>query len=399
MQKADFIKYVTQILLFLNVIVVTSIFRVRDYADKSLDLQVMLKLGVWAATFLIALFLMRLWMRRFLQIDQILLFILFALVGVSCLYAPNLTYSAASAFSLLSVVLLLFLSSSVLTTREIMRTIIAAVTLVAVVSILVYFVNPEFGRMKNWTENGLVPGVRLSGITGTANTIGYLAAFCLLLLYYYRLFLPRGISITYWACVAVHLIALGMSQSRTSMAALILSLLIATTLRASPMRLGLLCLLIAGGIAFFSFVDLDSVFALVSRSGNVSEITTGTGRTHIWGVSMDMIAQRPLFGWGYASSNVLLPAVSGDIGHSVTHAHNGFLQIALSVGLVGLFVFLALMAVKTYYAFRARDQFHIALIFFLLIDGMTEPVAFYGVAGATTLVLATVLALNYKDQA
>lgn len=397
MQKSTLIRFSTQAMLFTCVFVTLSIFRVRDIADKSLDLQVLVKLGVWALGLALAIALAGFWIRKIFRIDNILQPVLLVLVFASCFYAPNFSYSLASAFSLAAVLFLLLLSSEVLGRRQVLRLIICASTLVAALSILVYFISPDFGRMKMWTSAGLVPGSRLSGITGTANAIGYISAFTLLLLYYYRLWLPQKIFLTYWLFVATNVVALGMSQSRTSIVALVLAIALAGLVRASTARLAMLFLAICTGIIFFAVIDFDLLFSLLSRSGDVSEITTGTGRTRIWTTAIDLISQRPVFGWGYASSNVLLPAASGDVGHTATHAHNAFLQIALSTGLVGLFVFCALIVIKTYYAVRSGERLNTALIFFMLIGGLTEPIAFYGVASATALVLATILALNYKD--
>ncbi|MUL39030.1 O-antigen ligase family protein [Gloeocapsopsis dulcis] len=71
---------------------------------------------------------------------------------------------------------------------------------------------------------------------------------------------------------------------------------------------------------------------------------TFTGRTVLWGYVTEMIQQRPIVGYGYKGfwrgidgpSAFILDAVSW----AVPHAHNGFLDLALSLGLVGLFIFI-----------------------------------------------------------
>ncbi len=48
------------------------------------------------------------------------------------------------------------------------------------------------------------------------------------------------------------------------------------------------------------------MFGGLTRSGSVSELTTLTGRTEIWAVAADLIAQRPLLGWGYNGTEQLI---------------------------------------------------------------------------------------------
>jgi O-antigen ligase len=219
---------------------------------------------------------------------------------------------------------------------------------------------------------------------------------CLLGLYYFRRYIPRPLPLLYWAFVGINLTALIMSNSRTSIVAMIIAIAATGVLtRPTPQKLALSCLFICSGILFFSLIDYDTLFAMIARSGDASEITTGTGRTAIWDVAIQLIQERPWFGWGYAATNSILPAKNADVGFIATHAHNAFLQITLSVGLVGLALFIILMFTKIYYSIKSGEQLNIAFIIFLLIDGLTEPIAFQGIATTTTLVLATVLALNY----
>ncbi|MFO0388908.1 MAG: O-antigen ligase family protein [Alphaproteobacteria bacterium] len=372
-----------------------SVFRIRDYAEKSIDFQVILKLGIWGMSFAFCVFYYRLWAKKLLQIDNIFQVLLLLLIVISCFYAPNTLYSLASAFSLIAVLFMLLMSSSVLTNQELLRQIILGCTLVIAASIAVYFINPDFGQMKEWVNGTLVSSGRLSGITGTANACGYIAAMALLALYYYRKHLSR-LGISYWLCITINLAGLLMSNSRTAIAALILSLLIASIITATTARLAGIFLCICIALIALASLDMESVFQMLSRSGDANEIMSGTGRTAIWATVADLISQRPLFGWGYAASNTLIPSATADVGFTANHAHNAFLQVALSIGYVGLTLFIAMLLVKVYFSFKSREQLNIAFIFFLLIDGLTEPIAFQGPATTTTLVLATVLALNYR---
>ena len=51
MRKDVFVVKATQVLLFVNTLVVEAIFRQRDLSDKSIDFQILLKMGTWVFTF------------------------------------------------------------------------------------------------------------------------------------------------------------------------------------------------------------------------------------------------------------------------------------------------------------------------------------------------------------
>ncbi|MFN8022484.1 MAG: O-antigen ligase family protein [Acidimicrobiales bacterium] len=114
----------------------------------------------------------------------------------------------------------------------------------------------------------------------------------------------------------------------------------------------------------------------VARSGDVTEITTVTGRTDIWRVVLDQVRDRPLSGVGAGSTpEVFVQAQSaGRLDWTVTHAHDLWLQLAMSGGVVAA----ALVALGALgYTVRAvarpvRDRD--ALMLALLVHGLTEDV-------------------------
>lgn len=141
------------------------------------------------------------------------------------------------------------------------------------------------------------------------------------------------------------LFILVMSGSRAAWAieaALLLLWLTYTVGRRSSPRLRLLIaitapLLVAAaaaiGLRFFS-----QIMHLLDREPTLS------GRTAIWTQVLHAIAQRPLFGYGYAAfwRGMQGPSLRIDaaVHFVVEHAHNGFLEIALELGFAGLALFL-----------------------------------------------------------
>lgn len=389
---------ITKGLLFFNAVIAESILRHREFAEKSIDFQIIVKMGMWAITFAFCAYCFRLWVGKLTRIDKFMEVLLLAIVVVACFYAPNIPYSLASAFSLFSVFFLLFLSSALLKNKEILWPIILGSTLVSAISIVVYFVNPEFGRMIELHGNVLEPGKRLTGITGTANVAGYISAFTCLALYNYRRYIPNRIPLYFYAMVALNFAVLLLSNSRTSLAALLLSIAVAEMVRLTLSRIIVFFSLICFLILFLMVVDIESILVMATRSGDISEITSGTGRSVIWSLVMRLIEERPFFGWGYASTIFVLPAEGASLGFAPAHAHNAVLQVLVSVGIVGFVPFAALFLMKIYYAMKFRDPLNTSFMMFLVVESITECIAFQGPATLTSLVLATVLSLKFNEK-
>jgi O-antigen ligase len=85
-------------------------------------------------------------------------------------------------------------------------------------------------------------------------------------------------------------------------------------------------------------VKFDAVHALVEK---LMSDPTFTGRNDIWEFTLDHIAQRPIFGFGYQAFWGTSDLVNSwtwleSWGYRASDAHNGFLNIAVTTGLVGL---------------------------------------------------------------
>jgi O-antigen ligase len=67
-----------------------------------------------------------------------------------------------------------------------------------------------------------------------------------------------------------------------------------------------------------------------------------TGRVDLWQALWSMIMNRPLFGYGYSAfwigSNAPAAEIRNDLGWSVGHSHNVWLQVWLDMGFIGMFL-------------------------------------------------------------
>jgi O-antigen ligase len=129
--------------------------------------------------------------------------------------------------------------------------------------------------------------------------------------------------------------ALGAMVTLIALAFLYRSLRWSATL-AVPLLSG--CVLAVGGIALVTLANADAIFSAMGKE------PTFTGRTPIWLAVIEMIERRPLLGYGYsafwggldsAAAPVLLK-----IGWHTPHSHNGFLDILVQLGAVGMALFL-----------------------------------------------------------
>jgi O-antigen ligase len=68
---------------------------------------------------------------------------------------------------------------------------------------------------------------------------------------------------------------------------------------------------------------------------------TFTGRTTIWAYVPEALSHKPLAGYGYASTTFGNFIIEIYRAMGITNPHNGYINLALSVGLIGLTIFLA----------------------------------------------------------
>jgi O-antigen ligase len=135
------------------------------------------------------------------------------------------------------------------------------------------------------------------------------------------------------------------------------------------------------------------IFKMVSRSGNVSEITSFTGRTEIWNAVLKLSAAEPWMGYGYASSVFVLPQHASEVGFATSHAHNLFLQLLLTTGVIGVSLFVISVIVIFLRAAVQRDRTVFAMMLFVIFNGITESSGFTTLANICTFAFAIAVTL------
>jgi hypothetical protein len=118
-----------------------------------------------------------------------------------------------------------------------------------------------------------------------------------------------------------------------------------------------------------------------------------TGRTNIWHAVLQLSAERPWAGYGYASSIFVLPEHERLVGFSVGHAHNLILQLLLTTGWTGVFLFAAAVLSVGLRAAHARDWVVLAMLAVVVLNGITEASGFTTLANICSLAFTIAITL------
>lgn len=142
--------------------------------------------------------------------------------------------------------------------------------------------------------------------------------------------------------------------------------------------LSLILLILIGGTLYSLFLaNLETIL------GSFGKDTTLTGRTDLWPLVIQMIERHPILGYGYQGFWQGWNSPAGEIwanyGWNAPHAHNGFLDLTLELGLVGLGLFLfeaftiLLLGILRLQRTQTFDNFLCVLVpLFFLLYNMTE---------------------------
>jgi O-antigen ligase len=130
----------------------------------------------------------------------------------------------------------------------------------------------------------------------------------------------------------------------------------------------------------------------------------------MWGIAMTRLMERPLLGFGRGAFWVPGSPYALEAGRAVApgfippHAHNGFIDIALDVGLIGVLLFAISFfiayarALKLAYAAKAPEKmWYLAFLIFLFMNNMTESFLLFKTNIYWTLYITSSLSLGKND--
>jgi O-antigen ligase len=300
--------------------------------------------------------------------------------------AESMVHSTASCLALWCLLLFAPAALSELGGWRATLTILATLVVYLIASWLAYFFYPELGASEFRLSSQEIK-YRVGGLGG-AQQLGLMAAWtigCSLLL--------RSEGGVRWRSVlgpiALALFTLPFTESRTAMlVAAAIGLLFAwrrlshaLVLVGGCAALVVACttlLLFQSGLLKVEASGLDSALEKVSRSGKIEEIYNLTGRTEVWEFVADQIARSPLIGYGYGCSRYVLARYPGSASDDFQplHAHNLWLDVAVTTGLIGVLLYAAMIAQQAVGFVRRPAAFPDMALLLVLVAGNTEPVLF-----------------------
>ncbi len=240
---------------------------------------------------------------------------------------------------------------SALGLRTVVAGFVAGGVLIVVLSLGVAVVAPGSGLMPPGYQGGA-----LRGLYSHRNLLAVDLAPALLAAVVFR---PRGAlrRLRHVAAIGVVGIGVVLTSASTAIVALMAGLLIGLSLaiaRRSPLRHRVVALVVAvlltGSLAGTALALQDALLALLGRD------PTLTNRTPIWAAVRDLIAERPILGWGWGGTwdegNYVRQRVSSLVTFDVPSAHNGYLDAWLQTGAVGLVLFLLPLAAVLWWGAR-----------------------------------------------
>lgn len=377
------------------IFVLCANFRYREFADKSIDFQVALKLAAMGASLGLGLLFIKPIVKHLYLYGLAYWLAFYGVLLLSATYALAPLHAAVSTVSLVGSFLFLCYLCVKYGPERMVEILVWTGLVMCVGSLVVYLAFPEFGRMKDWFGNEQILTMRLQGLFGASNGAGSAAATLLFLTLYYYMRQPGASRFIGLATAGTAAICLALSINRMAMAGFFISSAVYFLVTGNFGRK--LVTLIAVGVLAAVPVLLfpEEIFGLVSRTGDAEEITSGTGRTRIWTVVLELVPQSWLLGYGYASAQHILP-MHPDLFQAAAHTHNLYLEMLFGSGLVGLAALVWCILTTIILAVRIGGARELALFVFVLPYGLTEPV----IGGTTYLAIiiwqASVVMLFYR---
>ncbi len=329
--------------------------------------------SIHAVTLLLLLVHWRAGLAAALRTPSSLLLVGLAVASVAWSAAPDITLRRSFAF-LGTTAFGIYLAAR-WDTRSQLRLLAAALGVAAVMSFALAVALPGWGR------DQVVHVGAWQGIYTEKNTLGQMMVVGTVVFVLLRRLARRRWVATAGAGLSAALVLL--STAGTALAVLVALGLLTLLLRALrlsvtlavPLAIGFV--LVGGSAAAWMAENLDVVLTAMGKD------PTLTGRTSMWEVIVASIADRPVLGHGYAAFWLGREGPSAEaleaIGWDTPGAHNGYLDLALQVGGVGLLVFLAGLAaagaraLRTVRATRTADGLWPALFLaFLVMYNFTE---------------------------
>lgn len=287
---------------------------------------------------LAAVFMARHWkniLRTLGECKWISALVMLSVCSVAWSAAPDLTLRKS--LTLIATTLFGFYFGVRYSNRQQLRIVSYTMVLVIVLSVLFVVFLPQYGVAYDSAHFG-----NWQGIYHQKNMLGRAAVLAVLV---FGLVKWKGISKRFrWISVVVSLAIAILSGSATAIVALALLLLwipglkLLRVRRSHAIPLWSLGLMVAAVVLALAIANFGKLLLVLGRDATL------TGRTELWSAVLNAISRKMWLGYGF---NAFWRGMQGEsatvliaVRWAVVFAHNGFLDLALQLGIVGLVLFM-----------------------------------------------------------
>lgn len=334
------------------------------------------------------------------QLLPIAPFLLWA--ALSLAWSDAVSTSWHSLVSLVAMILAVFVMATRLPAPLFARAMMIAAGLIGITSVAWALLMPAYGIHQHSDILEFVHAGAWRGIYMHKNFLGQTAALCLS-----GALLARADIVSpavKWGIAALMLFLIVMSTSASALAIVPLAaLLVWLTLVLDGSKRVMAVIYFAIGAVVVYFVG-NWVLAELGRD------PTFTGRTDVWSIALQWIEDRPIVGYGYTS--LTYGGFSFELFHKrgVIDPHNGYLDLLLGVGAIGLMLFVVAVVAAWMGARRmylagggARDAAIVLYAVFMawLVSSVTEastrPLSAAGALGFAAMIALITLPATLRS--
>lgn len=253
-----------------------------------------------------------------------------AWAALSATWSLSASATLAETVKLGSLALAATLLANTWSLRRVAMALAVALGVVSLASLLLWVLTPGAVVEADGALRGVAPHPNSLGFTAALGTLSALS-----------LLVDRGRLRLFWLALTVlNGATLWLSTSMTALASMAVAAAVASvawfvgTRRADlrPMT-GVGTLAAVGAVAVALGSNLAALTRLVGRD------PTFTGRTDIWALMLQMVAERPWIGYGvgavWAEGSPFHALVQRELGFAFVTAHNGLIDLTLEAGLFG----------------------------------------------------------------
>ena len=279
------------------------------------------------------------------QVAHILPFGVLAVLSV--LWSPDVVTTTRNAVVMLGFIFAMGVISQRNTPRTFLITLMHFLAIIVLISAFLALFVPEIGRhaASDVLEKGHAGKWR--GMFAHKNALGSYAAIATV-----TLFTQAPINRYNWpywwsARIAAVLCVVFAGSANSIVGALSGFAAYALLRRRATTRWPFLLLVGLAGLALSSIAA--NLVALLGRD------TTFTGRTEIWAGALEIWSHSPWLGYSYAAGNIFIlePELKRMLFSSAVDAHNGYIDILFSLGIVGAGLFFLAVAISVAHGYRA----------------------------------------------